>query len=151
MGKKRVIEKTEEEMLSELEGEKKEKSSGKKKALNKRALQKGRIYIFASYNNTKITLTDEEGKVLSWATSGNLGFKGTKKATPFAASEVANRINEKAEKMGMKEVDIFVKGVGTGRSSALRAFASKSITINSIKDITPIPHNGCRPPSPRRT
>ncbi len=153
MGKKRVIEKTEEEILAESSpsGGTKKKGSAKGLSSKKRAVQKGRIYISASYNNTMITLADAQGKVLSWNTAGNLGFKGTKKATPYAASEVANAISDKAENMGMKEVDIFVKGVGTGRSSALRALASKNITINSIKDITPIPHNGCRPPGPRRT
>ncbi len=148
MGKKRIIEKTEEEILEEknkLEEAKKKKGKERKKGVTK-----GRIFISASYNNTMITLTDKEGKVLSWATAGNLGFKGTKKATPYAASEVANVISEKAEKMGMKEVDISVKGVGSGRSSALRALAPKNIVINSIRDVTPIPHNGCRPKSPRR-
>ncbi len=148
MGKKRVIEKSEKEVLDEkdnLELTKKRRAKARKKGV-----EYGCIYISASYNNTMMTLTDKEGRVLSWATAGNLGFKGTKKATPYAASEVANVLSEKAEKMGMKEVDIFVKGVGTGRSSALRALATKNITINLIKDITPIPHNGCRPKKARR-
>ncbi len=148
MGKKRVIEKTEEELLEErsnLEAAKKKKGKAKK-----RGVEKGRIYISASYNNTMMNLTDKDGKVLAWATAGNLGFKGTKKATPYAASEVANVLSEKAEKMGVKEIDIFVKGVGSGRSSALRALSTKNIIINSIKDVTPIPHNGCRPKRPRR-
>ncbi len=144
MGKKRVIKKG--------EGEGVKKKVAKKSPVSKsKSVKKGRIYISASYNNTTMTLTDAEGKVLGWATAGNLGFKGTKKATPYAASEIANSISEKAERLGMKEVDILVKGVGTGRSSALRAFAAKEIIINSIKDVTPIPHNGCRPPGPRRT
>lgn len=143
MGKKRVIKKTEGEVMK--------KKATKSPVSKSKAIKKGRIYISASYNNTMMTLTDAEGKVINWATAGNLGFKGTKKATPYAASEVANAISEKAERLGMKEVDIFVKGVGTGRSSALRAFAAKDIIINSIKDVTPIPHNGCRPPGPRRT
>ncbi len=148
MVKKRVIEKTEEEILEE-EGslDKKKKSKKREKRKN---VQHARMYISASYNNTTMTLTDKEGKVLSWTTAGNLGFKGTKKATPYAASEVANTLSERAQKIGVKEVDIFVKGVGTGRSSALRALAGKEIIINSIKDITPIPHNGCRPKKPRR-
>ncbi len=149
MGKKRVVEKTEEELLEErekIEATKKAKGKGKKR----RGVEHGCIYISASYNNTMMNLTDKEGKVLFWATAGSLGFKGTKKATPFAASEVAGVIAEKAEKIGMKEVDIYAKGVGTGRSSALRALASKNIIINSIKDITPIPHNGCRPRGVRR-
>jgi len=143
MGKKRVIKKT--------GGEAVKRKSVKKPAIKRKAVHKGRIYISASYNNTMTTLTDANGEVIGWATAGNLGFKGTKKATPYAAAEVANALSEKAERVGMKEVDIFVKGVGTGRSSALRAFASRDMIINSIKDITPIPHNGCRPPKPRRT
>jgi small subunit ribosomal protein S11 len=148
MGKKRVIEKSEEDVLAEkdeLDAVKKKKSKTKKKGVDY-----AYIYISASYNNTMMTLTDKQGKVLSWASAGQLGFKGTKKATPYAASEVANNLCEKAEKMGVKEIDIFVKGVGTGRSSALRALSSKDIIINLIKDVTPIPHNGCRPKKPRR-
>ena len=148
MGKKRVIEKTEEELLEEsdqLGATKKKKAKTKK-----RGVEYGHIYISASYNNTMMTLTDKQGRVVSWASAGHLGFKGTKKATPYAASEVANVISEKAEKMGVKEVDIFVKGVGSGRSSALRALAAKNFIINLIKDVTPIPHNGCRPKRPRR-
>ena len=150
MGKKRVIKKTEEELLEEtddLDAVKKKKSKTKGRKKN---VEYGRIYISATYNNTMMTLTDKQGKVLAWASAGNLGFKGTKKATPYAASEVTNVVCEKAEKMGVKEVDIFVKGVGSGRSSALRALAPKEIVINRIKDVTPIPHNGCRPKKPRR-
>ncbi len=144
MGKKRVIKKAGPESSSS-------KAAAKKKATTKRrSVPAGRVYISATYNNTMMNLTDNEGRVLAWASAGNLGFKGTKKATPYAASEVTNVICEKAEKMGMKEMDIFVKGVGSGRSSALRALAAKSIIINSIKDVTPIPHNGCRPKRPRR-
>ncbi len=148
MGKKRIIEKSEEEILEEKNNLEATKKKGRK--TKKRGVELGRIYISATYNNTSITLTDDKGGVLAWSSAGSMGFKGTKKATPYAASEVANVIFEKAEKMGMKEVDIFVKGVGTGRSSALRAFASKNIIIKSIKDITPIPHNGCRPKRARR-
>ncbi len=147
MGKKRVVTQSEEELLQERT--KLEEAKRKTKA-QKRGISKGRMYISATYNNTIITLTDKDGKVLTWASAGNLGFKGTKKATPYAASEVANVISEKAEKMGMSEVDIFVKGVGSGRSSALRALAAKNIIINLIKDVTPIPHNGCRPRRARR-
>ncbi len=147
MGKKRVIKKA----GSETAGSAKKSSGTKKKAPAKRkSVSEGRIYIAATYNNTTMNLTDKNGDVLAWASAGNLGFKGTKKATPYAASEVTNVICEKAEKLGMKEVNIFVKGVGSGRSSALRALAGKSIIIKSIKDVTPIPHNGCRPRKPRR-
>ncbi len=147
MGKKRVIKKSEEELAEEAKESGVRKKKGKTK---RRGVDYGRIYISASYNNTMMTLTDKQGKALAWASAGNLGFKGTKKATPYAASEVTNIISEKAEKMGVKEVDIFVKGVGSGRSSALRALAAKNFIINLIKDVTPIPHNGCRPKKPRR-
>ncbi len=148
MGKKRIIEKSEEETLAEKdELDAVRKKKGK---IKKRVAEYAYVHISASYNNTMMTLTDKQGKVLGWSSAGNLGFKGTKKATPYAASEVANAICEKAEKIGVKEMDVFVKGVGTGRSSALRALSSKDIIINLIKDITPIPHNGCRPKKPRR-
>ena len=147
MGKKRIATQSEEELLQERT---KLEEAKKKTKARKRGISHGRMYISATYNNTMMTLADKDGKVLSWSSAGNLGFKGTKKATPYAASEVANVICEKAEKMGMEEIDIFVKGVGSGRSSALRALAAKNIIINSIKDITPIPHNGCRPKKPRR-
>ncbi len=148
MGKKRIIQQSQEELLKERE---KVEAKGKKEAKEpSKKIKEGRVYIYSSYNNTIITLTDIKGNTLSWVSAGNIGFKGTKKATPFAASEVAGVIAEKAEKIGVKEVDIYAKGVGTGRSSALRALASKNIIINSIKDITPIPHNGCRPRGVRR-
>ena len=147
MGKKRVIKKSGSDSVDK---SKKGGSSKKDKQTKRRVVPEGRIYISATYNNTTMNLTDKDGAVLGWASAGNLGFKGTKKATPYAASEVINVICEKAEKVGMKEVRVFVKGVGSGRSSALRALAGKSIIINSIKDVTPIPHNGCRPKKPRR-
>ncbi len=143
MGKKRVIKKASADSSS--------KKGGVKKVQSKRkSISQGKIYISATYNNTMMNLTDNDGAVLAWASAGNLGFKGTKKATPYAASEVTNVICEKAEKLGVKEVSIVVKGVGSGRTSALRALAGKTIIINSIKDVTPIPHNGCRPRRPRR-
>ncbi len=146
MGKKRVIKKAGSDSSS---GSKKG-SAKKKTTVKKRTSLKGRIYISATYNNTTICLTDERGEVLGWSSAGSLGFKGTKKATPYAASEVINAICDKAEKFGMKEVRIFVKGIGSGRSSALRALSNKDLLIMSIKDVTPIPHNGCRPKRPRR-
>ncbi len=147
MGKKRVIKKTGTEVS---EKAKKAGSSKKKGKVKRKSVSEGRIYISATYNNTVINLTDKNGEVLGWSSAGSLGFKGTKKATPYAASEATNAIIEKVEKMDMKEVDVFVKGVGSGRSSALRVLAGTNIVINSIKDITPIPHNGCRPRKPRR-
>ncbi len=148
MGKKRVAQKTKEELIAE-----KEKFSQvlKKDVKAKREkIKEGRVYISSSYNNTVITLTDSKGNVLAWSSAGNIGFKGTKKATPFAASKVAEVLAQKAQKMGVEEVSVFVKGIGGGRDSSIRSLASRGINITSIKDITPIPHNGCRPRGPRR-
>lgn len=147
MGKKRIIQKTEKELLKERE----DIESGVKKAsLKKVKIEKAKIYIFSSYNNTIITLSNEKGDVLTWSTSGKVGFKGTKKATPYAASKVAENIAFFAQKQGIQKADIFVKGIGAGRESAIRSLAAKGIEIISIKDITPLPHNGCRPKKPRR-
>ncbi|HXF43930.1 MAG TPA: 30S ribosomal protein S11 [Candidatus Paceibacterota bacterium] len=112
--------------------------------------ESGRIYIQASYNNTFITVTDKEGKVIAWLSAGSLGFSGPKKSTPFAASKVAEAIIEKIKKSGPNTVEIFVKGVGSGRDAALRSFAAGGLDIVSVKDVTPIPHNGPRPRKARR-
>lgn len=110
----------------------------------------GRIYIFSSYNNTILTLTDLEGRVLTWLSAGSIGFKGTKKSTPYAASKVAEALTERLKKLGIEKVQIFVKGIGSGRESAIRSIAARGLEITMIKDITPIPHNGPRPPKTRR-
>lgn len=115
-----------------------------------RQVGKGKIYILASFNNTIITLTDEQGKTLSWATAGSSGFKGTKKSTPFAATQAVRNAVEKAKPYGLTEVIVFVSGVGTGRDAALRAIATSGLNATSIKDITPMPHNGPRAKKPRR-
>jgi len=113
-------------------------------------VKEGRIYISSSYNNTIITLTDNQGNVLTWASAGSIGFKGTKKATPFAASKVAETLAQSVKKIGIEKVQVFIKGVGSGRESAIRSLAVRGLDIILIKDITPIPHNGCRPPKVRR-
>ncbi len=148
MGKKRVVQKTKEELLKEKE----EVEAGVKKniKIKKLSSKEGRVYISSSYNNTVITLTDSSGNVLTWSSAGSIGFKGTKKATPFAASKVAESIAFSAGKIGVDEVEVFVKGIGSGRDSAIRSLASKGLEIISIKDVTPIPHNGCRPKKARR-
>jgi len=125
------------------------KIKGKKKKV-KRIASTGRAYIKATYNNTIITLTDQNGDVLSWASAGLAGFKGPKKATPYAAQIITKMAVEKTQEYGLKEVTVFVKGVGTGRESAVRALNANGLNILSIKDITPIPHNGCRSRKPRR-
>ncbi len=123
--------------------------SASKKSV-KKSITKGQAHILSSYNNTIVTLTDANGRVLSWSSAGSLGFKGTRKSTPYVASLVTKSAIEKAKKYNLSEVDIFVKGVGSGRDSAVRALAAAGLTVNIIADITPIPHNGCRPPRARR-
>ncbi len=149
MGKKRIVTKTEEELIKERE---KIEAAVKKevKAGVPQKIKEGRIYVFSSYNNTIITLTDLKGNVLHWVSAGSVGFKGTKKATPFAASKVAEVSAQAAKKLGIEKIQIFVKGIGSGRESAIRSLATRGLDIVSIKDITPIPHNGCRPPKVRR-
>jgi small subunit ribosomal protein S11 len=132
---------------------KKEDAAEVKKAANaaaKRRMDTGILNIQSTFNNTKIVLADPKGNTLTWATSGSLGFKGAKKGTPFAAAKIAEVLADKAIAMGMKEVAVVVKGVGSGRESAIRTFISKGINIAAIKDATPVPHNGCKPKKPRR-
>ena len=149
MGKKRVVAKTKEELLKEREKvEAAVKKDVKVKAPQK--IKEGRLYIYSSYNNTILTLADVDGNVLYWTSAGRIGFKGTKKGTPFAASKVADAMSQVAEKLKIKRVRIFVKGIGSGRDSAIRSLAARGFDIVSIKDVTPVPHNGCRPKKPRR-
>lgn len=149
MGKKRVIQKSKENLAKKSQGA--EKSLDKKTESGaKRKYDSGRVYIQATYNNTIMTVTDDQGNVLAWMSAGTLGFTGPKKATPFAASKVAEAIAEKVQKSGPTNIEVYVKGVGSGRDSAVRSLASKGFNIKSVKDVTPIPHNGPRPPKPRR-
>jgi len=122
----------------------------KKTGKSKPTVSSANAYIQATYNNTIVTLADLNGNVLSWSSSGSSGFKGPKKSTPYAASLVVKNALEKAADHGIKDVSIFVTGVGQGREGAIRAFQANNMNVLSIKDITPIPHNGCRPPRPRR-
>lgn len=148
MGKKRIIQQTDEELLKE-----KAKVEAKAKKEVKTAparVREGRIYISSTYNNTIITLTDLKGNVLGWSSAGSIGFKGTKKATPFAASKVSETISQIIQKLGIEKIEVFVKGIGSGRESAIRSLAARGLEIISIKDMTPVPHNGCRPPKARR-
>jgi small subunit ribosomal protein S11 len=121
---------------------------GKKKV--KRNVPKGTAYIAATFNNTIITITDPNGDTLCWDSAGTMGFKGSRKSTPFAAQRAAERCAEKALKMGMKEVEVKVKGPGSGRESAIRSLQAAGLKIRAIEDITPLPHNGCRPRKRRR-
>lgn len=160
MGKKKIKKQTEEEVLKESEG-----TSGGEKTLavpvpalsgpsgaksQSPTVLKGRVYIKVSYNNTFITVTDESGGVLAWSSAGSLGFKGPKKATPYAASKVAEAIFEKVKKINFSEIELFVAGIGSGRESAVRAIAGHGFNVISIKDITPTPHNGPRAKKVRR-
>jgi small subunit ribosomal protein S11 len=116
----------------------------------KKNIPMGVVHVIASFNNTQITITDLEGNTVVWTTSGSSQFKGTRKGTPFAAQVAARTACEKAMEHGMREVDVKVKGPGAGRESAIRALQASGMKIRSIRDVTPIPHNGCRPPKRRR-
>jgi small subunit ribosomal protein S11 len=116
----------------------------------KRTLSSGQIHIYASFNNTIITITDKQGNTVCWGSSGSAGFKGSRKSTPFAARLAAEQAIKAAASMGVQEVDVYIKGPGPGRESAIRAVQSLGLRVHSISDITPIPHNGCRPPKKRR-
>jgi small subunit ribosomal protein S11 len=116
----------------------------------KRDVSDGIAFIHASFNNTIVTITDRQGNALCWATSGGSGFRGSRKSTPFAAQVAAERAGEKAQEYGMKNLEVCVKGPGPGRESAVRALHGKGFRITNISDVTPIPHNGCRPPKKRR-
>lgn len=119
------------------------------KTLKKR-VPVGTFYVQSTYNNTKVLLADDKGNAVAWSSSGSLGFRGAKKGTPFAAAKIGELIGEKANQVGMKESVVVVKGVGSGREAAIRAFAGKGIEIMEIRDETPVPWNGPRPPKPRR-
>lgn len=150
MGKKKIIAQSEEELLQEEQKLASAQKKASEKATAKGGVSFGQVHIKSTYNNTVITVTDDKGNVLIWSSAGSLGFRGPKKATPYAASKVVETVFEKMKKNPLKKVDIFVKGIGTGREAAVRAIAAKGVEILSIKDLTPVPHNGCRPPKIRR-
>ncbi len=142
MGKRKITEKNNSGVDSSL------KARSLSKGLRKK-VSEGILYVESTYNNTRVTLTDKGGNSLTWSTSGSLGFKGAKKGTPFAASKIGELIGEKAAQAGIKEVSVVVKGVGSGRESAIRSFSAFNIDITSIEDRTPVPHNGPKPKKPR--
>ena len=121
-----------------------------KKKKEKKKVNEGVHHVYASFNNTIITITDKQGNTLSWATSGGSGFRGSRKSTPFAAQIAAERAGQKAAEFGLKSLEVLIKGPGPGRDSAVRALNSSGFKITNITDITPLPHNGCRPPKKRR-
>jgi small subunit ribosomal protein S11 len=126
------------------------KAGAKKGKKEKRHVVHGIAHIHASFNNTQVTITDLEGHVVTWSSAGTLGFKGSRKGTPFAAQQAASAAAAAAKDSGLRSLDIRVKGPGSGRESAIRALQAAGVEIKSIKDVTPIPHNGCRPPKRRR-
>ena len=121
---------------------------GKKRV--KKNIEKGQAHISSTFNNTMVCLTDLNGNVLSWASAGQLGFIGSRKSTPYAAQQAAEEAAKKAMEHGLKTVEVYVKGPGSGRESAIRSLQASGLEVSSIKDVTPIPHNGCRPPKKRR-
>lgn len=116
----------------------------------KKNVPEGVVHIHATFNNTIVTITDKDGNAISWASSGGLGFKGSKKSTPFAAGMSAEQAGKVAYDLGMRKVEVFVKGLGPGRETAIRSLQTAGLEVTSITDVTPIPHNGCRPPKRRR-
>ncbi len=132
---------------------KKDDKKGKRKSFKKkekRTLLSGIAHIQATFNNTHVTVADAEGNVVAWASAGGMGFKGARKGTPFAAQQAASQVAQAVKALGCKTLDVRVKGPGSGRESAIRALQASGITVKSIRDVTPIPHNGCRPPKRRR-
>ena len=126
------------------------KKTVRKKRRERKNIESGQAHIQASFNNTLVTLTDLNGNALSWSSAGSLGFKGSRKSTPFAAQMVADEAAKPAVAAGLKNVEVYVKGPGSGRESAIRALQTAGLNVTMIKDVTPIPHNGCRPPKRRR-
>jgi small subunit ribosomal protein S11 len=127
------------------------KSAPKKtRKRERRALNYGHVHIKSTFNNTIVTITDSGGDVVAWASAGTVGFKGTRKSTPFAAQVAADNVAQRVKELGLSRVDVFVKGPGSGRETAIRALQAAGLEVGSIKDVTPIPHNGCRPPKRRR-
>lgn len=149
MGKKKVARETTEEALKQSEATEAAVQKAGQKMVAKR-YERGRVYIATSYNNTVVTITDDRGNAVAWSSAGTLGFSGPKKATPFAASKIVAALHEKVQKSGPFAVDVLVRGVGGGRDSAIRSLINRGWNVLSIKDVTPIPHNGPRPRKVRR-
>src|SRR3989338_8245375 len=142
MGKKRIV--------KEGEAAGGDKAPQAQTASKRKTVETGVLYVQSTFNNTALLLTDTKGNALAWSSSGSLGFKGAKKGTPFAAAKVGETLALKATGMGMKEISAVIRGVGSGRESSIRGFISKGIALTGVKNTTPVPHNGPRPPKPRR-
>ncbi len=128
----------------------KKTTTGTRKRREKKNIERGTVHIQSTFNNTIVTIADTQGNAVSWASAGEMGFKGSRKSTPFAAQTAAETAAKAAMEHGMKTVEVYVKGPGAGRESAIRALESVGLSVTLIKDVTPIPHNGCRPPKRRR-
>ncbi|HSX41542.1 MAG TPA: 30S ribosomal protein S11 [Candidatus Saccharimonadales bacterium] len=124
--------------------------TGSRRRKVKRSIAIGNVHVHATFNNTIVSVTDEQGNVVAWGSSGGAGFKGSRKSTPYAAGVAAEKVAASAKEFGMQKVNVFVRGIGSGRESAIRALSTADIQVASIKDVTGIPHNGCRPRKPRR-
>ena len=127
-----------------------QKKKTKTKKRERKSIVVGRAYIQATFNNTIVTLTDMNGNVIAWASPGSVGFKGSRKSTPYAAQMAAKNAAQKAMEHGLRQIEVYIKGPGSGREAAIRSLQSSGLYITSIRDVTPIPHNGCRPPKRRR-
>jgi small subunit ribosomal protein S11 len=138
------------EKKAEAQPEQKATERAARKKRGRKNIAEGVVHIHSTFNNTIVTITDYQGNVISWSSAGSMGFKGSRKGTPFAAQQAADSAAKKAMDHGLRSVQIFVRGPGAGRESALRALQSAGFNISLIKDVTPIPHNGCRPPKRRR-
>jgi small subunit ribosomal protein S11 len=141
--------KTQEKKVEAAKEEKPGEKAGRKKR-GRKNISEGIAHIHSTFNNTIVTITDHQGNVISWSSAGSMGFKGSRKGTPFAAQQAADSAAKKAMDHGMRSVQVFVRGPGSGRESALRSLQAAGFNISLIKDVTPIPHNGCRPPKRRR-
>ena len=148
--KKDKIEKNEDSTVEKTEDVRVEKVKVKKKKKGARTVTVGNAYVTATFNNTMITITDLSGAVIASGSAGTMGYTGSKKSTPYVAGLIANSVSTKAKGFGLTEVNVYVKGIGSGRESAVRGLQSSGINVTSIKDITPLPHNGCKRPRPRR-
>ena len=150
MAKKKLVKRNVLESSNRIEGSQVDKQHKERLKEEKKVVKKGQAYIKATYNNTIVSLTDAQGNILAWSSAGVNGFKGPKKATPYAAGIIVKNVVEKVKEYGLSDIEVFVKGVGSGREAAIRALHGNGLNIISIKDVTPIPHNGCRSKKPRR-
>ena len=152
MGKIRIVQANREEVLRESDEQQALMSKAKVKPKGKRhTVARGNVFVSTTYNNVAVSFADEMGNIIAWSTSGAAGFKGPRKATPYAASRVVELVTEKVLKYDFQEIHIIVKGIGTGRDAAIKSLTSKGFNVVSIKDVTPVPYNGCRPKKRRRT